>query len=179
MEPTLIAVITPHKPGQVRDALLSECIASVKAQTIDCDHIIYTDTHKLGPSILRNEMVKTLPAEYDWLAFLDDDDLFLPNHLAALSAVSENADVVYSSCQPGIATVILPFDREALRRGNYIAVTSLVRRSMFEKVGGFPDLKKYEDWRLWNNIADAGGRFVFVPEVTWTYRIQRDSRNFS
>ena|ERR1039458_5832732 len=173
----MIAVITPHKPG--RGSLLQECINSVHAQKVPHLHFIETDSLRVGPSVLRNKMVKALPAEYDWIAFLDDDDLFLPNHLAALSAVSENADVVYSSCQPGIATVILPFDREALRRGNYIAVTSLVRRSMFEKVGGFPDLKKYEDWRLWNNIADAGGRFVFVQEVTWLYRIQRDSRNFS
>src|SRR5208337_2611619 len=93
----MIAVITPHKPG--RESLLIECIASVRVQTVPHSHFIETDSLRLGPSILRNAMVNALPVEYDWIAFLDDDDLFLPNHLATLSAVSENADVVYSSCQ--------------------------------------------------------------------------------
>ena len=172
----MIAVITPSIPS--RFSLLRECIESVKAQTRPADlHIVEVDADKVGPCKLRNKMVSELPSEIDWVAFLDDDDLFLPQHLEKLSAVSKSADVVYSSCQPGIATVILPFDREALRHGNYIAVTSLVRRSMFEQVGGFPNLPRYEDWKLWQSIDAAGGRFVFVPEQTWTYRIQQNGRN--
>lgn len=172
-----IAVITPSKPNRPR--LLEECKASVKAQTKQPDaHYISVDMSGLGPSLVRNSLVKSLAPEYDWLAFLDDDDLLLPQHLEKLSAVAESADVVYSSCQRGHATVIEPFDREKLRYGNFIAVTSLVRRSMFEKVGGFPDVKRCEDWLLWQKIADAGGRFVFVKEQTWVYRTNpQDSRN--
>ena len=165
----LIAVITPSKPD--RSAMLAECIASVKAQTKPAVfHSVEVDVNKVGPSKLRNKMVSELPKDVEWIAFLDDDDLFLPNHLELLSSVSANADVVYSSCQPGIATIIKPFNREALKHFNYIAVTSLVRRSMFDKVGGFADVKLFEDWLLWKSIANEGGRFVFVPKQTWVYK---------
>jgi glycosyltransferase involved in cell wall biosynthesis len=167
-----IAVVTPSKSN--RHELLQECIASVKAQTRPADiHAIEVDIHCMGPAKLRNKIVSELPDNIDWLAFLDDDDIMFPNHLEKLTAVAENADVVYSPSQ--YTGVVHALDLKKMRICNHIAITSLVRRSMFEQVGGFVD-RRMEDWELWKKIVAAGGRFIFVPEQTWEYRIQPDSR---
>lgn len=171
-----IAVITPSLPH--RSNLLAQCKASVQAQTLPAFHLTGFDSDRIGPARVRNILVSSLPPEYDWIAFLDDDDLLFPDHLEKLAAVTEDADVIYSRCRQPHATKHGPFDRNVLRVANFISVTSLVRRSMFEKVGGFPDAPKLEDWLLWNKIADAGGRFVFVNAETWIYRVNpEDSRN--
>ena len=46
-----------------------------------------------------------------------------------------------------------------LKKANYISVTCLVRRSMFELVGGFDD-KFLEDWELWKKIATKEPRLI-------------------
>ena len=163
-----IAVVTPSKPD--RAGMLAECVASVKAQTRPADgHFIEVDVKAVGPSIIRNRLVKNLDPSFDWIAWLDDDDLFLPKHLEKLSAVAENADVVYSPSQH-TGLNCRAYNYVELKKANYISVTCLVRRSMFELVGGFDD-KFLEDWELWKKIAGAVGRFEFVPEQTWIYRI--------
>jgi glycosyltransferase involved in cell wall biosynthesis len=167
-----IAVVTPSKPN--RHELLQECIASVKAQTRPADiHAVEIDFNCIGPAKIRNKIVRELPDSIDWLAFLDDDDIMFPNHLEKLSAVAENADVIYSPSQ--YVGVVHAIDFKKMRNCNHVAMTSLVRRSMFEKVGGFVN-RRLEDWELWKKIIAAGGRFVFLPEQTWEYRIQTDSR---
>src|ERR1019366_7731644 len=93
-----IAVITPTKPNRAQ--LLEECRASVREQTRAADtHAVAIDGTLEGPSAVRNRLILELPPEYDWVAFLDDDDVMLPDHLKVLSSASEGADVIYSLCQ--------------------------------------------------------------------------------
>lgn len=170
-----VAVITPSLPS--RAPLLAEAVQSVAAQTFEpLAHLIALDYKRVGAPFVRNALARVVDA--DWLAFLDDDDLFLPHHLETLMAASTGADVVYSwsevqgrdgwSCNEH-------FDAAALRRANTIPVTAMIRRSTFLKVGGFPlDMSGIEDWGLWLRALGAGARFVCVPEVTWIYRFQPD-----
>ncbi len=162
-----IAVVTPSLPE--RASMLAQCVASVKSQTRSADmHVIKLDTDRSGPAAIRNRIVQQLPDEIDWLAFLDDDDQFLPQHLEKLSAVAESADVVFSPSNLSNPAQYPTHDYRRIVNGNYISITCLVRRSMFEFVGGF-DSGLYEDWGLWKKITSVVGRFVFVPEVTWVY----------
>ena len=171
-----IAVITPSKPSRAK--LLEECRASVQAQTTPAAmHAVMVDENKEGPAIIRNRIVQSLPAEIDFLAPLDDDDLALPQHLELLSAHSENADVIYSPPTGYGSGSIHEFNAKELPGRNHVGMTSLVRRSMFEKVGGVDPKVKFEDWDLWKRILKAGGRFCYVPTATWVYRQQEDSRN--
>ena len=168
--------MTPSKPSRAK--LLEECRASVQAQTTPAAmHAVMVDENKEGPAIIRNRIVQSLPAEIDFLAPLDDDDLALPQHLELLSAHSENADVIYSPPTGYGSGSIHEFNAKELPGRNHVGMTSLVRRSMFEKVGGFDPKAKFEDWDLWKRILKAGGRFCYVPTATWVYRQQEDSRN--
>ncbi len=167
-----IAVITPTLLSRAN--LLDECKKSVQKQQVSVPvfHAIAVDTNKVGSAITRNKIVSNLPPDFDWIAFLDDDDLFLPDHLQSLIDASQNADIVYSNVRTVGFTwdlVIGEFDRNRLAQENFIPVTVLMRRSLFEKVGGFPDCW-VEDHDLWKRCLAVGARFVYVPKVTWLYR---------
>lgn len=167
-----IAVITPTL--REREVLLAECKESVRQQDIKepVEHYVGVDDDRLGCGITRNRLVAGLNSSFDWLAFLDDDDLFLPNHLRILSEARETADIIYSDCETvgwKKTWVTRAFDYQALLERNYISATVLMRREVFEKVGGFRRCFA-EDWDLWKRCAQAGMRFCYIPQVTWLYR---------
>jgi glycosyltransferase involved in cell wall biosynthesis len=151
-----IATIPP------RAKLLRRALASVTAQTLLPAAIVVEYDHEhTGAAATKNRAAAK--ATTPWLAFLDDDDQFLPHHLETLRQVqldsSKNAmqavnlgmptdgpaDVVYSipDCPqlPGRrdphGRYGVPFDPEELRRRSYIQTTSLIRRHAFLGVGGF------------------------------------------
>src|SRR3546814_2047229 len=76
-----VLVVTPTIPG--RDDLLKRAVASIRE---DMGHVVVAgaievDLGGLGPSITRNRaVVQTMNAGVrpKWIAFLDDDDEFLP-----------------------------------------------------------------------------------------------------
>lgn len=170
-----VAVVTASLPE--RAARLAEAAASVAAQTIPpAAHLIGIDFARHGPTAVRNALVRAAGTE--WVAFLDDDDVLYPGHLATLTAGAAGADVVYSFCDVegrGGWTPNQEFDAAALRSYNFIPVTALVRRSAFLSVGGFPESHPVEDWDLWRRLLDAGAEFRCVPTVTWLYRFHGDN----
>ena len=167
-----IAVITPTIPS--RSQLLIECQQSVRNQVTNIPilHSIGEDTEKIGCGQLRNKLISTLDPSYDWISFLDDDDLMLPNHLNLLSQQCETSDIIYSDCETinwDKTWITKPFNLYDLLQRNYIPVTVLMRRSMFEKVNGFAEVFA-EDWDLWKRCGKIGARFTYVPQITWQYR---------
>jgi glycosyltransferase involved in cell wall biosynthesis len=167
-----IAVITPTISS--RSKLLSECKQSVRNQTtnIYIFHSYGEDTDRVGCGQMRNKLISQLDSSYDWIAFLDDDDVMLSNHLELLSQYCDTADIIYSDCE----TVgwfksweTSAFNKDRLFQRNYIPVTVLMRRSTFESMNGFAHIFA-EDWDLWKRCSIAGARFAFVPQVTWQYR---------
>lgn len=156
--------------------MLAEAQASVASQTFcDLGHLVVVDENRVGPALIRNGLVRRSLAE--WIVFLDDDDLLDPGfvELHLRHALSHSADVVYSLCRYPENSERRPpitgFDAVRLRRGNYIPVTALVRRSMFNKTAGFNPSARFEDHRLWLDMLDSGARFSHLPQVCWTYRI--------
>lgn len=171
-----MSVLTPTLPERSR--LLHECKQSVAAQTVPAEHLVVTDTQKEGPGVLRNRLAET--ACGDWLLPLDDDDVLDPPFLEILLPYTHDFDVVYGWCRvEGIDwTPNRLFRADTLKRYNFIPVTALIRKSLFQRVGGFMDTKP-EDWDLWKRCLEAGARFKCVDEVVWTYRVQPDSRNWA
>lgn len=107
----------------------------------------------------------------DWLAFLDDDDVWAPGKLAAQLAeavqarrgwvyagdvtVDERLRVLAGGPPPAPHDVVA-----ALRRYNAVpagASNVVVRREVLEVTGGFePQLRTSEDWDLWLRLARVG-----------------------
>jgi len=127
------------------------------------------------------------------IAFLDADDLWLPEKLERQLAFS-SAPMTFTDRfnfgsrgdLPAVQSEVTPMRGGDLfvalmREGNFITNTSVVmRRALFEKMGGFfTGLNGTEDWDLWIRIAEHH-EIGFVPEPLVRYRFHPGglSRNF-
>lgn len=188
-----IAAVIPTIPD--RDQLLQRALDSIDRQTRQPDQIVVAhDPHRTGAAATRNRALDQVTT--DWIAFLDDDDTWHPQHLQRLeeTAVATDADLVYpwydGINSVGILTTVLdgrhvdpmgvefgPEQREhLLTTANFIPVTVLVRTALLREVGGFspppwasPD-NPCEDWGTWIKLLDTGAVFAHLPERTWTWR---------
>lgn len=163
------SVITPTISG--REQLLTECLASVEAQTVPVTHLVMEDTSGCGPQTIRNQLAAQATTE--WLLPLDDDDLLDPDCVQTLLAHSEGADIVYPWCRvegrDDFWIVNKLWHPESLFIQNYIPCTALIRASFFRMLGGYKT-EPLEDWMLWQRAVLHGARVKCVPEVLWTYR---------
>lgn len=173
-----IAIITPSRPD--RGEMLAELVECVRNQTLQpSSHLIGVDHDQLGPAVVRNKLIYQTSAE--WLAFVDDDDLIDPDHLERLYTHSGGCDVVIPYCRFDGPPLPLryhnrPYDRRVLRKHGIFPITVLARREAVVLAGGFPTDARYEDWVLWNTMADMGYRFQTIPYITWSYRTAHQYR---
>lgn len=177
-----VTVVTPTIPA--RRELLLEAQASIHAQTEPCLDLCGIDTEGLGPATVRNRLLQLVPTPY--VAFLDDDDLLDPEHVAILLSILEttNASVAYSYCRvtgPAAVEIPRPVDeRQVWRRmhqgRNCIPVTVLARTSAIRAGGCFDPADRYEDYALWMRLKRLGHRFALYPHETWTYRMLGENR---
>jgi len=199
MSPEVAVVIPSYNSRQFLEAT----IASVRAQTLVPDEIVVVDdgstdgTAELaedlgvrcirkqngGPASARNRGVKETKAPL--LAFLDADDLFLPDklerQLALLSqggivACCSNAWVIQDDKQRRLKNrgdVASALTFKSLLEGNpVICSTVVVRRDCFEEAGGFDEdrvLIATEDYDLWLRLARLG-RLAYLDVPLAEYR---------
>jgi LmbE family N-acetylglucosaminyl deacetylase/glycosyltransferase involved in cell wall biosynthesis len=191
-EPLPISVIVRTKD---RPALLAEAIASIRATGYPAEIVVVNDggTHpsvdgltlveheaSRGRSAAANAGVKAAKNEY--VAFLDDDDLYYPEHLATLAnaARGSNATAWYSDAvsafidgakRKPMRIYARDFDRELLLVDNYIPLpTLLFRRRDFLDLGGFDaGFDLFEDWDFLIRLSQRG-EFIHVPRITCEIR---------
>jgi glycosyltransferase involved in cell wall biosynthesis len=177
----VIDVVIPYHQARADNGMLERAVASVEAQTVSARTVLQLDDTRAGAAATRNVGVARATGEY--VALLDSDDELRPQHLERLLAAAEatGADLVYPWFDregwpdPWPEREARPFDAAALRRGNFIPITVLVRRQLLLDVGGFrPDLTisppaQCEEWGTWLRLLDAGARFVHLPERTWIW----------
>ncbi len=122
----------------------------------------------------------------DYLIFLDDDDLFLPDHIYTLvSTLLSQPDkkVAYTKiqCMDAVGNRLkrifdTHFDNLLLLAGNYIPIhAAMFSRALVEsgcKMDEAFDL--YEDWDFWIQ-ASQHTDFIFISKVTAYYRISDTS----
>lgn len=176
-----ITVVIPSLPS--RAEWLCRVLRSVDAQTLrPASARLVIDYEREGAAITRNRALEAVTT--DWVAFLDDDDEFLPEHLAKLAnhARVTGSDVVYSCCQVvGPLGQLIPlreewgrcgqaFDPELLRQKSYLPVTCLARTDLAKRARfGAPEGSLYDDWGFYLRMLDLGARFAHLPETTWIW----------
>lgn len=203
----MISVITSTFNRKDR---LAKAIASVQAQTYqDYEHIIVDDGSTDGtdefvkslkdPKIRyfrikhfgnhsrpKNEGIRQSKGEY--IAFLDDDNEYRPDHLNVLIKALErepSIDVVYgdrwvtdetNELKPQLG-VFSDFDPVRIFVGNYIDTSDvLIRREAMLRMGGWDErYKKLLDWELWVRMVKAGYKFKRVPVVITNYHLLKSA----
>ena len=131
-----------------------------------------------------------LASKGNYVAFLDDDNEFRPDHLAILMKEmekDEKLDVVYGDRwlvdetnrikpQLGIA---MDFDPAFLMNRNFIDTSDvLIKRQALFDVGGFDErYKKYIDWNLWVRMTKYGKKFKRIPLVITNYHLHENMKS--
>lgn len=205
----LVSVIVPTHN---RPELLCVALQSILAQTMqDFEIIVVNDAgldiapwvrsidqsgrirvlrhpRNRGLAGARNTGLRAARGKY--IAYLDDDDLFYPNHLAVLVEAAETSGkaVVYSDgCQATYSNrdgqVVV--DRSVVYSGNFEYPDLLVRnqipvlcvlhrRSCLDKVGGFDEtFATHEDWDMWVRLF-YHFPYSHIRQTTCEYRVQQN-----
>jgi GT2 family glycosyltransferase len=198
-----ITVIVPHcnRPELVQKALLS-----IHGQTIKAAEILLVDDNstpenraklvatssslatilttprKVGPAVARNFGAQH--AKSEWLAFLDDDDLYLPDKLERqIRYLESNPQVVALG---GSAMMITPDGVQELWGGNgpprrltvanalcntaSMSQALVIRRDVFLALSGFdPKLVHLEDFEFGIRLLASGNETHFLGEPLFIY----------
>lgn len=211
MNPSISVVITTFE----KPRLLEQAIRSVLAQTAKPSEIIVVDDgsgnatrdvihgfagdgvahiwqpNSGGPAGPRNTGWSA--ARGEWIAFLDDDDLWHPRKLEACSDALRRltkADILYHPLETFAeddpngrrASRVVggrEFPEDAHRfllETGFVPLPSslLIRRTVLQSLGGFdvePDLVAAEDLDFAIRASAAGYQFAFVPETLARYRV--------
>jgi glycosyltransferase involved in cell wall biosynthesis len=113
-----------------------------------------------------------------WIAFLDDDDEWLPEKLARqrMAMAAETADVIASNALRSDGSLYFQDAPRALRptRADVLAANPIITSSVLVRLpfAGFPTatwLVGGEDYAAWLSLADSGSRFLILGEPLVRY----------
>jgi glycosyltransferase involved in cell wall biosynthesis len=195
-----VSVVVSHYD---RSAWLPEALESIAAQTFrSFEVIVVSDGGPLreleGVRVVRHDERRGVAAARNTgvraargarIAYLDDDDLWAPSHLALLSAaIDAGAELAYGDAlvarlEPGAGpprdwpvrdelVLAVPFDRADLARDDFVVPGGMMHtRALYDRVGAFDEtLFVSDDWD-WLLRAATVVNFVRVPQVVVTVRI--------
>jgi glycosyltransferase involved in cell wall biosynthesis len=163
---------------------LADCLRSLEKQTFQDFEIIIVDDGSAEPvanATIRFEKNRGAPAarnegfrraKGENVIILDADIVLRPDALEKMDETLEahpEAAFAYPSHRFGFKVMKgRPFDVEALKRGNFIHTSALIRRDHFS---GFDEsLKRFQDWDLFLTMAESGKRGVWINEVLFTVK---------
>jgi glycosyltransferase involved in cell wall biosynthesis len=188
LDEALASVAAQERRGDVEVIVVNDRGASVETvisawEDVMAVRLVEVD-RRSGPAAARNIGIDRSHGEY--LAFLDDDDLFLPGHLDAGCEPLERgqADFVYLGAivadqrlhgrPPDLAPYRLkayPYDQRMLMVANFLHTGSVIVRNFRNAPVRFSEeLDVCEDWDLWLALTiTLGYRVQFVDQITSVY----------
>lgn len=157
------------------------------------DRIVYIEQANSGVARARNRALSSASGEY--VALLDADDLWVPDRLSlCIEAIERNPDELFVTTDAFLIAGEEPTTKryygdlvdesfpdhvdqlDALARGNFVFISVVARRSLFERAGPFDDrFPPSEDYDMWIRFALAGARAELIREPLAGYRVRPDS----
>jgi hypothetical protein len=177
-----VTVVIPTIPP--RHDLLMRAVSSALVQTHQAAAIsIAIDNDREGAAATRQRALQAV--ETPWVAFLDDDDAFMPNHLESLFRwqAMTGADYIfpwYQIVDQGGQEVPdsvlghfgIPFNPKTPHQ---TTITTMVRTDIAKQAGFIdPPEKQFvgnqimgEDFMFTLRCIELGAHIVHLPEITW------------
>lgn len=204
----LVSVIIPTYN---RATLLRECLTNLTLQTYKNLEVCVVNDGGEGVAKLVEEFRTLQPqlfefasnqgqvkcrnkalefARGDLIAFCDDDDILLPDHIADLVNNLVHDDLAYSDVEilaadnkNGLQEKLLfsfKYDAKLLTRTNFIIASSAIyKKSLHDIIGNFDEeANNYWDWDWFLRVSRVG-QVVHVPKVTVIYRFNLSGGNMS
>lgn len=144
-----------------------------------------------GVSAARNRGIKE--SRFEWIALLDGDDLWEPNHLEEVlkmmhkfpdekvyvtSFKYSNNQAMYKHNRPSPIFKIENYFREALKEKLVWTSIVVIHKSCVDVIGGFNiKLSRGEDLDLWERLAKSFD-IIKSDTVTAIYRVEAENRSF-
>jgi glycosyltransferase involved in cell wall biosynthesis len=144
---------------------------------------IYLKNCSGGPALPRNIGIEN--SKYDWIAFLDSDDLWSSNKLQVIAnqiSINSKIDFIFHDFHGLQSNFNIQPDNlleQLFLKGNLIINSSVVvRKCILIKLNGFdtnPKLISAEDYDLWIRIALETDKYIYLNEPLGTYSFSEDS----
>jgi len=146
-----------------------ETLDTLRGSAADAPLVVLRQDNR-GPAAARNAGLRI--ATGDLVAFLDDDDVWLPQKMARqLAVLMRDPGLALLGCAtdtlslPGGPRVFPVGERRLLFRNWFLTPGVVARRDVLVALGGFPeDMRVCEDYALWLRVA-ARHRCAFLNEV--------------
>lgn len=136
-----------------------------------------------GACFARNEGVKVSSSEF--ITFLDDDDEYLEDKIEKQIKFMITKDLDFSLCGMHInkngkfinSYRCYPIGdnlKDFVYDGNAVTAMIMVKKSLFEKVGGFSITKKYQDHILVFKILEEKPKVGLLNDKLYIYNLHKD-----
>ena len=137
-----------------------------------------------GPAAARNTGI--INSKGKFLLFLDSDNKIRTEYIdKGIEVLSKNYEIgvvygnpVFFGGSSERHFKPKKFDLRSIVHGNYIDVCAVIRREVWEDVGGFDENRELsqEDWEFWIRVGKSKWQFCYIDEPLFDYRIRENSR---
>jgi len=177
-----VLVVDDESPEPIDDL-----IEEYRARPDSLDLRVIRHERNAGLGAARNTGIRE--AVGDWVALLDHDDVWAPDHLESLCNEQKNsgADLVFCTSKqfrqdpndelglwgPGVEDLGEGMAMAILAKSFITPSSTLIRRAVLLECGGFdtdPKVHMCEDQDLWLRLLEKGARFSHVSKPTCYYR---------
>lgn len=166
--------VSAHVP-RLHNGLLNRALTSVADQVLQPARVsLAIDTTHAGAAATKQRALEGVTTPY--VAFLDSDDFFDPDHLLVLMCGMRDhgADYVFSYFHG--PDVLGNFGRVFDNAAPHETTTTVLMRTDLARAVGFaalPDRLENEgdDWGMVLGCVRLGAKIVHIPRRTWTYEM--------
>ena len=164
--PIEVIVVDDGSEQEVRNQKSPKSVTSRQAEIRNQIPIIWIRQENKGAPAARNRGFFESKGEF--VIFWDADIIAVPELLEKMyQTLVKHPEASYAYCDYYFGKKKMSarwFDRDKLKRLNYIITTSLIRRSDFP--GWDESLKKFQDWDVWLTMLEKNKIGVYVSDIS-------------